>query len=500
MAFLISASVSVAAQCANDPNECTPKKLCEIATTLEDANTIWSNLSSKAKHVTFAKNLGMTCGVLAIVDLCASDPSECKISQLCGKATTESSGKKSWDNSAEAYVAIAKEYGLSCDVATQTTAAKKTCSLKTPEVCSTNALCKAATFSTVASRAWKSSQAYVKEAKKRGLTCGVKANLKTPADYAARCNISVANVKVAQRRFQKLGLYTSTIDGISGKGTERAFKAAKAMLGNKASAGECFNKADIDAFLLIEQELLATNSNIASSTIERCSIRKPGQCSTTEICSLKRHWPRVKSYQSFVREAKKRGLTCGVTEQLNGQLKQSPFTYANGDKYVGDFLDNKRHGQGTQTYADGSTYVGAWKNDKRDGQGVFELKTALMDMVQDGTWKDDVFQEEEPPEAVVNELGQTVCPGSPYDTAEQTNITQNWTDCVGKEYWEYAGGGSYSGGYQNGRWHGLGTFIKQPGEKYIGEWKDGFKNGAGIQTYPDGTVEEGTWKDDTFNP
>ena len=30
-------------------------------------------------------------------------------------------------------------------------------------------------------------------------------------------------------------------------------------------------------------------------------------------------------------------------------------------------------------------------------------------MVQDGTWKDDVFQEEEPPEAVVNELGQTVC-------------------------------------------------------------------------------------------
>ena len=43
-------------------------------------------------------------------------------------------------------------------------------------------------------------------------------------------------------------------------------------------------------------------------------------------------------------------------------------------------------------------------------------------------------------------------------------------------------------------------FIKQPGEKYIGEWKDGFKNGEGIQTYPDGTVEEGTWKDDTFNP
>ena len=66
MAFLITASVSVAAECADDPNECTPKKLCEIATMLDDANTIWSNSSSKAKHVTFAKNLGMTCGVLAI--------------------------------------------------------------------------------------------------------------------------------------------------------------------------------------------------------------------------------------------------------------------------------------------------------------------------------------------------------------------------------------------------------------------------------------------------
>ena len=180
-------------------------------------------------------------------------------------------------------------------------------------------------------------------------------------------------------------------------------------------------------------------------------------------------------------------------------------TYANGDRYVGQFKDEfpdgvLRHGQGTQTYADGSTYVGEWKNDKRNGQGIFERKTVLMNMVQDGTWIDDVFQEEEPPAAVVNELGQTVCPGSPYDTAQQSNITQDWTDCVGKEYWEYAGGGSYSGGYKNGRWHGLGTFIKQPGEKYIGEWSDGFKNGEGIQTYPDGTMEEGTWKDDTFNP
>ena len=162
-------------------------------------------------------------------------------------------------------------------------------------------------------------------------------------------------------------------------------------------------------------------------------------------------------------------------------------------------LDNKKHGEGTQTHANGSKYVGEWKNDKRNGQGTFELKSILMDdIVQEGMWKDDVFQEEEPPVPMVNELGQTICPGSPYDTAKSPNITEDWTDCVGEEHWAYAGGGSYSGGYKNGRWHGQGTFIRQPGEVYEGEWNDGSKSGEGKQTYPDGTVEEGIWEEDAF--
>ena len=117
-AFLITASVSLATECADDPNECTPKKLCEIATDTYggDGNISWSAASSKAKHVTFAQGLGMSCGVIAALDPCDSDPNECKISQLCGKATIESAGQISWDDSAEAYVALAKDYGLSCDV------------------------------------------------------------------------------------------------------------------------------------------------------------------------------------------------------------------------------------------------------------------------------------------------------------------------------------------------------------------------------------------------
>ena len=126
MAFLITASVSLAAECADDPNDCTPKKLCEIATDTYggDGNISWSAASSKAKHITFAQGLGMTCGVIAALDPCDSDPNDCKISQLCGKATNETAGQVSWDDGAEAYVALAKEYGLSCDVSDEIIAEK----------------------------------------------------------------------------------------------------------------------------------------------------------------------------------------------------------------------------------------------------------------------------------------------------------------------------------------------------------------------------------------
>ena len=116
MALLISASASFASDCADDPNECTLKKLCEVATALDGGNTIWSTEASSVKHVSTAQTLGMECGITPLVDLSDTDPSECELSQICGKATTESAGQVSWDDSAAAYVALAKEYGLQCDV------------------------------------------------------------------------------------------------------------------------------------------------------------------------------------------------------------------------------------------------------------------------------------------------------------------------------------------------------------------------------------------------
>ena len=50
---------------------------------------------------------------------------------------------------------------------------------------------------------------------------------------------------------------------------------------------------------------------------------------------------------------------------------QGVFTYSNGNKYVGEWKDGDKNGQGTFAWADGAKYVGEWKDDLRNGQGVF---------------------------------------------------------------------------------------------------------------------------------
>ena len=45
--------------------------------------------------------------------------------------------------------------------------------------------------------------------------------------------------------------------------------------------------------------------------------------------------------------------------------------YPDGAKYIGEFKDDKYHGQGTLTFADGVKYVGQFKDDKYHGQGLW---------------------------------------------------------------------------------------------------------------------------------
>ena len=107
---------------------------------------------------------------------------------------------------------------------------------------------------------------------------------------------------------------------------------------------------------------------------------------------------------------------------VNGTVVEGTAEYPGKAKYVGEFKNNKPHGQGTFAYPDGSRYVGDWKNGKNNGNG-----------------------------------------------------TKIWKD-----------GSKYSGKFVNDELHGQGTFTSPDGEKYVGEFKKSKRHGKGKLKYSDG--------------
>jgi uncharacterized protein (TIGR02145 family) len=130
--------------------------------------------------------------------------------------------------------------------------------------------------------------------------------------------------------------------------------------------------------------------------------------------------------------------------------KDSTYTWANGDKYVGEWKDGKQHGQGTYTHANGGKYVGEWKDGKQHGQGV---KTWSNGDKYVGEWKD----------------------GKQH----------------GQGTYTYANGDKYVGEWKDGNRTGQGTFTWANGDKYVGEWKDGNRTGQGTFTWANGSYYVG---------
>jgi hypothetical protein len=110
-----------------------------------------------------------------------------------------------------------------------------------------------------------------------------------------------------------------------------------------------------------------------------------------------------------------------------------------GDKYVGEYKDDKRSGQGTYFYLannqfKGDKYVGEYKDNKKNGQGTYTSPN----------------------------------------------------------------GDKYVGEYKDDKRHGQGTYFflannQFKGDKYVGEYKDDKSHGQGTYTFADGRIHEGEW-------
>ncbi len=60
------------------------------------------------------------------------------------------------------------------------------------------------------------------------------------------------------------------------------------------------------------------------------------------------------------------GSAC-IVDTFSGRKTK---TYANGDKYEGDWVNDRRQGKGIFTHAYGDKYEGDWINDQRQGKGI----------------------------------------------------------------------------------------------------------------------------------
>ena len=120
------------------------------------------------------------------------------------------------------------------------------------------------------------------------------------------------------------------------------------------------------------------------------------------------------------------------------------YTYDGGDIYVGEWKDDKRHGQGTYYYLEnnrfkGDKYVGEWRNGDRHGRGTYIR----------------------------------------------------------------ANGDKYIGEFRGNKVSGHGTYYHladnhNKGDIYVGEWKDSKKHGQGVYTSANGREREGIWEKNKF--
>jgi hypothetical protein len=145
------------------------------------------------------------------------------------------------------------------------------------------------------------------------------------------------------------------------------------------------------------------------------------------------------------------------------------YTYANGNKYVGEFKDGKRNGQGTNfLLADnqwkGDKYVGGFKDGKFHGQGTyFHLaENEHKGNKYVGEYRDD------------KRTGQ----GTYFHLADNPRK-----------------GDKYVGEFKDGNAHGQGTYYTSSnGYKFVGEYKDGQRSGIGTLYASNGSViNQGIW-------
>ena len=195
---------------------------------------------------------------------------------------------------------------------------------------------------------------------------------------------------------------------------------------------------------------------------------EPGQSYTCYDCTFGRNKPGY-------------GATSGGTITIPPFTGRKKKVYRDGNKYDGDFVEDKRQGKGTYIrVTDKATYSGEWYNNVRHGYGVEEIPSKDGTQRYEGEWKEDKR-----------------CGFGKILYANGDRYEGEWLDNLrhGQGKFYYTNGNFYEGGWLSNKKEGVGTYIFASGTRYDGELKNDKINGRGICHYADGEVYEGEWLD-----
>ena len=150
-------------------------------------------------------------------------------------------------------------------------------------------------------------------------------------------------------------------------------------------------------------------------------------------------------------------------DEYKGQLKdkniydgKGEYYYSNGDKYIGEYKNNKKEGLGIYYYKEGDKYEGEYKNDQMDGRGVYIYNELEEGLKYEGDWKNGLKE--------------------------------------GKGIYTLKNGDKYEGDFKNDNFEGWGIYFFSNGDIYEGEFKNDKFDGRGIFYYNDGSREMGNYE------
>ena len=190
-------------------------------------------------------------------------------------------------------------------------------------------------------------------------------------------------------------------------------------------------------------------------------------------------------------------------DKYNGNWKnQKPhglgtFIWVNGTKYIGDWEFGIQNGQGTVTWANGDKYIGGRKNGEADGQGTFIFANGIT---QSGEWKNGNLIERDSSGKAIG------CVEGNCDNGKGTGVWEKGFKYVGE--WKmqnmhgfgigtWPNGDRYEGDWVNGQRTGQGKyFYNSGGGVYTGEWKNNNRHGEGTMIWNDGVKEVAIWEMD----